>query len=363
MRADVSGLSGNGVASGVAFFTDNGNVATGPYNLNSEGTATTSQGFFTIPVGQHSMVAKYFGDASFNVSTSNPVPITVVPGSTTVAVTSSSSNVVAGGIVTLTANISTSSAFQRPFLSNGTAIANGGNPVFFFGDDGSANIQNGSLVLARGSASLVTDVPAGQDSLRAQYSGDSSYAGATSPAITVNVLPDFALAADAPSITIASPGGSGTLTLTVTGQPGYNSTINFPATSCSGLPRESTCSFSPASVTGSGSTTLTISTKAAHSARLEGPGWWISSFGATLAGVLLLGGASRRRRGDGRPARQMLALMAFALLITVAGCGGGSGGGGGHSQDPGTPAGSSTVTVIATSGSITHSVTFTLTVQ
>lgn len=96
---------------------------------------------------------------------------------------------------------------------------------------------------------------------------------------------------------------------------------------------------------------------------LEGPGWWISSFGATLAGVLLLGGASRRRRGDGRPARQMLALMAFALLITVAGCGGGSGAGGGHSQDPGTPAGSSTVTVISTTGTITHSATFALTVQ
>ena len=179
----------------------------------------------------------------------------------------------------------------------------------------------------------------------------------------MNVQADFAFAADAPSITIASPGGSGTITLTVTGQPGYNGTINFPAASCSGLPRESTCSFSPASVTGSGSTTLTISTTAAHSARLEGPAWWFTSFGASFAGIFLLGGASRRRMKLGRGARTLLALMAFAFLITIAGCGGGSSGGGGHNQDPGTPVGTSVVTVTATSGSITHSATFTLTVQ
>jgi hypothetical protein len=179
----------------------------------------------------------------------------------------------------------------------------------------------------------------------------------------VNVEADFAFAADAPSVTIASPGGRGTLTLTVTGQPGYAGTINFPATSCSGLPRESTCSFSPASVTGSGSTTLTISTKAAHSARLEGPAWWFTSFGASFAGIFLLGGASQRRMKPGRRARTVLMLMLFALLLTIAGCGGGSSGGGGHNQDPGTPAGSSVVIVTATSGSITHSATFTLTVQ
>jgi hypothetical protein len=129
------------------------------------------------------------------------------------------------------------------------------------------------------------------------------------------------------------------------------------------LPRESACIFSPASITGSGSTTLTISTHAAHSARLEGPAWWFTSFGASFAGIILLGGVSRRTMKPGRGARTFLALMAFGLLITVAGCGGGSGVGGGHSKDPGTPAGSSVVTVTATSGIITHSVPFTLTVQ
>ena len=190
-----------------------------------------------------------------------------------------------------------------------------GNPVLFFGLIGSANIQNGSLVLAGGTASLMTDLPVGQDALTAQYSGDSNYAGLNFSRDDGERAARFCLRRGrASSITIASPGGSGAITLTVTGQPGYAGTINFPATSCSGLPRESTCSFSPASVTGSGSTTLTISTKAAHSARLEGPVWWFTSFGASFAGIFLLGGASRRRMRPGRRARTVLALMAFAFL-------------------------------------------------
>jgi hypothetical protein len=90
---------------------------------------------------------------------------------------------------------------------------------------------------------------------------------------------------------------------------------------------------------------------------------WFTSFGASFAGIILLGGASRRRMKPGRGARTVLTLTAFAFLLMVAGCGGGSSGGGGHNQDPGTPAGSSVVTVTATSGTITHSVAFTLTVQ
>src|SRR6185369_3877317 len=159
-------------------------------------------------------------------------------------------------------------------------------------------------------------------------------------------------------MTIASPGGSGTLMLTITGQSGYNSTINFTAASCSGLPRESTCSFSPAAVTGSGSSTVTVTTTAAHNAKLENPGWWGASISMTLAGVFLLGGGAKRRRFG-----RLLSVYAFALLITIAGCGGGSSSGGGGNHDPGTPVGASVVTVTATGGSITHTATFTLNVQ
>ena len=313
------------------------------------------------------MVASYDGEAGLNASSSAPVGLTVTKAETTMTLIPSATRVVQGEPVTLTATLSTHSGGLAPtglvtFLSGGSPIIPG-SPVPLGGRNGFGNIQTGSLVTAQGTATSTVILPVGQNVITAQYPGDSNYTGSSSATTMVNVEADFAIAADAPSITIASPGGSGTLTLTVTGQPGYAGTINFPSTSCSGLPRESTCSFSPASITGSGSTTLTISTKAAHSARLESPAWWFTSFGASFAGIILLGGASRRRMKPGRGARTVLTLTAFAFLLTVAGCGGGSSGGGGHNQDPGTPAGSSVVTVTATSGTITHSVPFTLTVQ
>ncbi len=363
-RADVAGLSNNGTATGSVTFTDNAaNITGDPFNLNSEATAGTAQGIFTMAPGSHDIVAHYGGDPGFNASISSTVKVTVTQAPTTTAVVSSSGSVAQGTLVTLTATVNTTSGGLRPggtvtFLSGGTPITNSGNPVPVGGTDGSANIQNASLQPAQGIASLATTLPTtGQNSITAQYSGDANYTGSTAAAVIVNVFLDFSFTSAAPAITIASPGGSGTAVLTITGQPGYNGTVSFTAMSCSGLPSESTCSFSPASVTGSGSTTLTIATTAAHRASLEGSGWWTTSVGATLAGVLLLGGASRRRTRS-----RLFSLIAFAFLITIGGCGGGGSGGGGN-NDPGTPVGSSMVTVTATSGTITHTTTVTLNVQ
>jgi len=110
-------------------------------------------------------------------------------------------------------------------------------------------------------------LPLGTNTLTVQYAGDTNYNSSTSAAITVTVAPDFALSAGGTGgsvMTISSPGGSGSLTLTVTGQTGYTGTVNFTSTACKGLPLYSTCSFSPASVTGSGNSTLTVKTTAAH---------------------------------------------------------------------------------------------------
>jgi hypothetical protein len=365
LRADVAGLSGHGLASGNLAFNDNGAPISGGgvFSLNSDGTAATAQGVFTIPVGQHSMAALYNGDSSFNASASAAVPITVTPAPTSTAVVSSSNSVVQGNPVTLTATISTSSGGLGPtgtatFLSGGTPIAIAGNPAIVSGTNGSASVQNGAFTPAQATVNLETTLPIGQNIVTVQYKGDSSYTGSISSATTVNVQADFAFTTTAPTITIASPGSSGTATLTITGQPGYSGTINFSAASCPGLPRESTCSFIPASVTNSGTTTLTVSTTAAHSARLEGPAWWTTSFGATLAGILLLGSGSRRRAW-----RRLLSLMAVSGLITIASCGGGGGSSSGGTTDPGTPVGSSTVTVTAINGTLNHTITFSLTVQ
>ncbi|HEX3354739.1 MAG TPA: Ig-like domain repeat protein [Terriglobales bacterium] len=361
-RADVSGLSGNGVATGTVSFSGSGlNFPQNPYSLNSEGAAATSLGIFTIPPGQHAVMAAYSGDPGFNPSASAATNFTVTQAPTTSTVVPSGTTMVSGTAVTLAATIATTSGGLAPggtatFLSGGVPIA---AAVALNGSDGSGSIQSGVFQAAQAAAALTIALPAGQDSITVQYSGDSNYLASTSAAVVVNVLADFAFSAGSPAITIPSPGGSGTATLTVTGQPGYNATINFPAASCAGLPRESLCSFNPPSITGSGSTTLTISTTAPRSARLEGGSWWATGAGGTLAAIFLLGGGSKRRTWN-----RFLALIAVACLINIVSCGGASSSSGG-SGDPGTPAGSSTVTITAatTAGSPSHTATLTLNVQ
>ena len=236
-RADVTGVSGNGVATGTVQFFDNGLDIIGT-DLNSEGTAATAQGVFTIGAGHHAIVANYGGDSGLNPSNSAPVNITVTQAPTTTTVTPSSNGVMAGSPVALSAAVNTSSAGLGPggtitFLAGGVPIDSPSNPVPVQGFSGSASIQSGAFQPAHGFAFLQATLPPGQASITTQYNGDTNYTGSTSAATIVNVQADFALATDSPSIVIASPGGSGSVMLTVTGQPGYNSTLNFSAASCS----------------------------------------------------------------------------------------------------------------------------------
>ena len=97
------------------------------YGLNSEGTAATAQGVFTIRPGQQSIVASYSGDAGFNPSLSAPVNITVTKAPTTTTMVSSSSSVIQGTPVTLTATVNTSSGgFGPTGLANFMSGSNSG---------------------------------------------------------------------------------------------------------------------------------------------------------------------------------------------------------------------------------------------
>ena len=74
--------------------------------------------------------------------------------------------------------------------------------------------------------------------------------------ITVNPAPDFSISAS-PSSQSATQGGSASYTVSVNALNGFADTVNFSA---SGLPSGASASFSPASVTGSGSSALTVTT-------------------------------------------------------------------------------------------------------
>jgi hypothetical protein len=88
-------------------------------------------------------------------------------------------------------------------------------------------------------------------------------AGLTDPnpptrTITVNPAPDFSVSAS-PSSQSTAQGGNAPYTVSVSALNGFNDTVNF---SVSGLPSGASASFVPASVTGSGSSALTVTTSA-----------------------------------------------------------------------------------------------------
>ncbi len=173
--------------------------------------------------------------------------------------------------------------------------------------------------------------------------------------------PSFTLAPSQTSLSVG-PGQSGTLNLSVTPVNGFNAAVTF---TCSGLPAEASCSFSPATVTPNGtaaaSTTLTILTTAPsaqvrrHFVALSG---WT---GSTLAAGLLLIPLLYKKRRLG----WMLVLLGAVTMLGLSSCGGS--GNSSSSSNSGTPAGSSTVTIMAVSGAgsgaLSQSTSVTLTVQ
>jgi len=355
--ATVTGQSGFGVPTGeVILGGEASNQIFFPvYALNNQGITRPTVPLTGITPGNHLLKAEYQADDSFKMSTSASVNFSIVKADTDTTLTlKAPGGFGSRSVITLTATIGTNSAGNAPsgsmeFLSGSTLLGQAGVIPLSGGGFGSPR----QFVLAQGEASFSTMLPVGKDSITAHYIGDSNYNASVSTPQSVTVVPDFDISASSSTMTIASPGGSGTLTFTITGDTGYNGTVNFTSGSCVGLPRESKCSFSPTSVTGNGQSTLTISTTAPRIAGVHGAGWWTVT-GLTFAGVLL--GAVPRRR-------VLAGLLVVLAMGPVIGCGGGSGSSSGGAGDPGTPAGEFSVTVVAATGTLNHSAGFTLSVQ
>ncbi|MEJ2008649.1 MAG: choice-of-anchor D domain-containing protein [Acidobacteriota bacterium] len=177
--------------------------------------------------------------------------------------------------------------------------------------------------------------------------------------------PDFTLtvANGTSSTASVTAGGSANYSVTATPVEGFNQAVSL---SCSGAPWLATCTVSPNSVTLDGTDAqnvkVTVTTTApglvppGPNGGPPGPGgsaahdWWI----ALLMLTALLALAFERRR------RSVLLAGAVLLAAIALSCGGGSGGGGGGNSSPGTSAGTYTLTVTGTSGSLTRKATVTL---
>ncbi|MEI8229900.1 MAG: DUF2341 domain-containing protein, partial [Candidatus Peregrinibacteria bacterium] len=143
-----------------------------------------------LPVGDHSITARYNGDTVYGMSTSDPIVQTVRKIPTTLSFVSSVNPSVSGRSVLLTATVMSGATVMHS--ATGTIMVR----------DGAETL--GSVVVSHGSGSFSTTTLAiGSHSLTAQYSGNRDFVASTSSVLlqTVDVMH---------STFIAQPEGRGT---------------------------------------------------------------------------------------------------------------------------------------------------------
>jgi uncharacterized protein (TIGR03118 family) len=182
--------------------------------------------------------------------------------------------------------------------------------------------------------------------------------GSISQNAAIGGTTNFGFSTSSPVATVAND-ASATLTLAVAPINGFSGPVTF---SCSGLPANSTCTFSSPTLTvtpnASATETLTISTggyKASNEAapfHHSGNGSYTALAFMPFACFLFFAGRKKLRITS----KVMLILVGAAVgAVTLAGCS--------SYTNTTTPAGTSAITITATSGATSHTSTVNLTVQ
>jgi Pro-kumamolisin, activation domain/Bacterial Ig-like domain (group 3) len=341
--------------------TDNGAALNDFTNSNSGVTSNVAplnrHGFFEdqpvqLPGGNHSIMAAYAGDNSYNSSTSAADAISITPAGTAVAMPPLP-NASTNFPISLSATVNTASSGVGPtgtitFSSGATTLGSAplvGTP---------ANLSAGAP--ATGTATLaVTFNSTGTKSITATYSGDLNYfPSGPSAAISVNVISSGSFNITGTPVTVTA-GSSGVSTITITPTGGFTGSVQVTC-SGTGLPTGVSCAPNPLTIVVSGtapvtgaltvlvaapSTTLSasrisperhplyaaaIAIPPTNSNGVRLTTWWTLSAGSGLASLVLLLFPGLRGR---KQLRTALGLGLLCVLSFTLGCGGGNSGGGG----------------------------------
>ncbi|RXH55970.1 putative periplasmic aspartyl protease [Granulicella sibirica] len=302
-------------------------VATAPL---SGGTATSPVIGFSAS-GSETVRAVYLGDSIYSSGSSFPLPLTVQKIQSVAQLATPSGAIGMGGYAAFTTTVT-----SLPY--------NGADPV----PTGTVQLFSNGVALgapfglpsATVPSVMVTSLAqqfsvAGTDMITAVYSGDASWAGSTSAAVTLTVLttpPSITVTPASPSISVsAGATTNNTAGLTVQGVNGFLGGVNLTcAVSYNGTATISfppTCSLSSTSVSLSGSAgtsvTVTVGTTLPHRAQAHtsSAGLWRVGGGlpgalaGTVLGAFCLAFVPRRRR--------LMSLLSMLLVTGVlSGCGG-----------------------------------------
>ena len=211
-----------------------------------------------------------------------------------------------------------------------------------------------------GSVSLMCPIGNDTESLTVSNSGVTASLPTSSVRITVS---DFSVATPQPSASV-QPGQPANYTISIASQ--FGAFTNPVSLVCSGLPSLSSCLFSPSSPTpGSGSTTSTLSISTTAPSFVfpmfspKRPSALFFALWLGLLFVLALTTIAIKKSGRKLFAELVIDVILILVMSALVACGGGGGG----SKNPGTPAGTYTVTVTGSSNQLQHSTTVTLNVQ
>ena len=267
---------------------------------------------------------------------------TGVRGSASVALESSANPALVAGSVTLTATVSASA---------GTPT---GSVAFY----DSATLL-GSGPLASGVATYTTSsLAAGTHSLTAVYGGDLTFLSVTSSAVSL-VVSDVTLNLASGGARTATVSAGGTATYHLTIAPSSGSALPAAVTlAASGGPAGATITITPRTIAaGAGATNVTVAVQVpAASAAVRSSNSWVLGLAFPLGMLVLPFGIRCWRLSRKRALFGALLLMVLVATGVFLGCGSSA-----HPA-PTQPA-DYTITVTASSGSVSHSTALTLTVQ
>jgi len=387
-------------ATGTVYFYDNGSTALGSSAVSS-GTAALAT--TALPSGSNNVVAIYNGDPSDNASTSaTPAVVTVTASDFTLQTTSplAPASISAGqsAIATLTLTLVQGTSETINFTNSA------GSPTSFTPGSCTAGLPAGALCsfqnltnpLTPTSVTLTTAspsalvqltittaanmaLPTGAQTITVTGtpSGNGTTSHTANVSLTINATQEsFTIAPTNGATFPVSAGGAASVNLAVSngtnGIPSFINNSTSPATTAlpltytctqSSLPSEASCAFSPSGGNSVSATTVTLSiSTAAPTGQMRPPlGRGSNIFYALLLpglfGIVFAAGSRTRT------ARllSLIVVLGFSTLWLGA-CGGSSNS---SQKNPGTPAGTYSVIVNATTGGalpLTSQFTVTLTV-
>jgi hypothetical protein len=355
----VSVKSQSGLPTGNVSFFD-GTTQLGSGQLDDKGTATLT--LADLSIGSHGLGATYAGDNNFLNSQSSTVPESVKDSHSTVLLTSSANPEVVTKAVTFMAVVS--SALGGPVAGGAVTFENGSNIL------ATVPVVNSTAIFN------TAGLPVGNDEITAVYQATTApgpFDGSASLVENISaVVPTLIISSGNQDFTIAVDPGSSTLRagetftaqLSLTPLHGLTGPVEML---CTGIPQNSTCAINPIMGSFDGKTpiaaTVVLRTAASTSASLAPVIWRHKGLGpfqyvVTAFVSLLLLGTTVISRGT---TSRFSGISSVLLIATLAGCGGTR-----FQTKPlnaGTPPGTYTLNIEASSGSTTHSVQIPLIVQ